>query len=174
MKVQTIKRILVTFCVNHILAGAGCFALKRRLLNTIGYEIGAGTKIVGPIFSSGVLKVGKDCWIGKNLTVNGNGTVRIGDRCDIAPEVTFLTGGHKVGNASRRAGEGEEYSIEIGDGTWIGARATLGKTLNIGAGCVVAACACVMQDVPDNTMVGGVPAKTIKELEYASSSNASQ
>lgn len=41
-------------------------------------------------FCTGTLCIGANCWIGRNLTVHGNGSVIIGDNCDIAPDVTFL------------------------------------------------------------------------------------
>lgn len=63
-------------------------------MNGIGYRIGKGSKVVGPIECLGQFECGENCWIGKNLKINGNGTVKIGNNCDIAPEVTFQTGGH--------------------------------------------------------------------------------
>ena len=89
----------------------------------------------------------------------------IGDNCDIAPEVTFQTGGHEIGSSDRRAGEGRIFEQSIGDGTWIGGRSTILGNTNIGKGCVVAGCACVVNDVPDNVLVGGVPAKVIRTIE---------
>lgn len=165
MKLRTIKRVLVEYMVNHLLAGTKFFPLKRKLLCSIGYQIGENTRIVGPVINTGTLCIGKNCWVGRNLTVHGNGKVIIGDNCDIAPDVSFLTGGHKIGNAQRRAGEGETYTIEVGSGTWIGARATILLDTFIGSGCVVASCACVNRNVPDNTLAGGVPAKVIKTLK---------
>lgn len=169
MKLYSIKKRMALFLVNRILSGTRYFSMKRRLLNAVGYEVGIGTRIVGPVHNTGKLKTGRNCWVGKNLTIHGNGTVQIGDNCDIAPDVLFLTGGHRLGDASRRAGPEETYTIKVGNGVWIGARATIGKSVEIGSGCMVAACACVMQDVAANTMVGGVPAKIIKELDYADS-----
>lgn len=155
-----------TFLVNKVYAGTKprYFEKKRRLLNKIGYEIGEGTKIVGPVYCTGKLKIGKNCWIGKNLTVDGDGCVTIGDNCDIAPEVSFQTGGHLIGDSSRRAGEGIINDITVGNGCWIGARATVVNNIKIGNSCVVASCACVTKDIEDNLLVGGVPAKVIKEL----------
>lgn len=167
MKFSTAKRILALFCVNHILAGTEYFELKRKILNGAGFEIGAGTKVVGPLFCSAKLVIGENCWIGRNLSVNGNGTVIIGNNCDIAPEVAFLTGGHEIGTKDRRAGSGEIYTIRVEDGCWIGARATLGKEICVGTGSVVASCACVMDDVPENSLTGGVPAKVIRKLNDA-------
>ena len=165
MKLSTLKRRFNIYLVNHLFAGTPYFEKKRKLLNAIGHEIGEGTKIVGPIYCSGTMKIGRDCWIGRNFTVNGNGFLTIGDRCDIAPDVSVLSGGHDIGNSERRAGEGRVYSISVGDGVWIGARATLGKNIVVGSGSVIAACACVMDSVKENTLVGGVPAKIIKELD---------
>lgn len=164
LHLKGIRRRVNLFLVNIIFAGTACFSLKRKLLNKIGFEIGEGTKVVGPIFCSGKLIVGKNCWVGKNLFVNGNGSVTIGDNCDIAPEVAFQTGGHLIGDSERRAGEGVTSHITVGNGTWIGARSTMVNSINVGNSCVVAACACVVKDVPDNSLVGGVPAKIIKEL----------
>jgi acetyltransferase-like isoleucine patch superfamily enzyme len=93
------------------------------------------------------------------------GQVTIGDNCDIAPDVTFLTGGHQMGDHSRRAGKGESYHITVGSGVWIGGRATLLLNTSIGDGSMIAACACVSKDVPADTLVAGVPAKVMKEFE---------
>ena len=164
MKIITIKRCFVYYVINHLLSGTRCFNIKRSLLRAVGYKIGEGTKIVGPLYNTGELNIGKNCWIGKNLIVNGNGIVNIGDNCDIAPEVTFLTGGHEIGDSVRRAGKGEKYTIVVGNGTWIGARSTIGRNVNIGESCVIAACSCVMKDVNSNLLVGGVPAKEIKKI----------
>ncbi len=155
-----------TFLVNKVYAGTKpkYFEKKRRLLNKIGYEIGEGTKVVGPIYCTGKLKIGKNCWIGKSLMINGNGEVTIGDNCDIAPEVAFQTGGHLIGDSSRRAGKGIISNITVGDGCWIGTRATIINNTKIGNSCVVASCACVTKDIGDNLLVGGVPAKIIREL----------
>ncbi len=153
------------FLVNHVLAGSRSFGAKRRLLNGIGNQIGEGTCIVGPIFCSAKLIIGRNCWIGRQFSAEGNGTVQIGDDCDIGPQVTVLTGGHDIGDARRRGGKGRSYTATIGNGSWIGARATIVGDVIVGDSCVVAACACVVKDTGDNVLVGGVPARVIRELE---------
>lgn len=160
-------RMVALFLVNKVFVGTSAkyFACKRRLLNSIGFQIGEGTKVVGPIECTGSLVVGNDCWIGKYFTVNGNGTVIIGDRCDIAPGVTFQTGGHEIGDAKRRAGKGITAIQRVGNGVWIGGRATIVGNTTIGDSSVIAACACVVRDVEPDTLVGGVPAKLIRRLE---------
>lgn len=60
-------------------------------------------------------------------------------------------------------GKEKSAPIHIGNHVWIGARATILKGVTIGDGAVVAAGAVVNKDVPPNTLVGGVPARIIKE-----------
>lgn len=168
MGFQEIKKKFVYYCVNNIYVGTNYkfFEKKRRLLNAIGHEIGEGSKIVGPIECTGKLVVGNNSWIGKNLKINGNGTVIIGNNCDIVPEVTFQTGSHEIGTYVRRAGNGLNKNIIVGDGVWIGVRCTILGGVNIGAGSVIGACACVNKIISDNSLACGVPAKQIKELPY--------
>lgn len=165
--IRSLKRRTALFLVNHVLTGTRpCFfETKRRWLNSIGYSIGEGTKVVGPMECYAKLKVGRNCWLGKNLKINGNGTVEIGDNCDIGPEVTFQTGGHQIGTSERRAGEGLVFHQKVGNGVWIGGRITILGNTTIGSGSVVAGCACVVKDVPPNTLVGGVLAKMIRKLD---------
>ncbi len=167
MKIKGLRRIVKLFrlfLINHVFVGTCCYGVKRKLMRRLGFSVGEGTRIVGPVFCTGQLEIGSNCWIGRDFSVNGNGKVVIGDYCDIAPDVSFLTGGHKIGTEQRRAGEGETYEIRVGNGCWLGARSTvLGNTV-IGDGAVVAACGCVNRDVAPSVLVGGVPAKIIKAL----------
>ena len=165
--IRSLKSSTVMLLVNHVLVGTRpyFFEPKRKMLNSIGHSIGKGTKVVGPIECYSKLEIGQDCWIGKNLKVNGNGTVKIGNRCDIAPEVTFQTGGHEIGSRERRAGNGLICNQVVGNGVWIGGRSTIIGDVTISDGSVVAGCACVVKDVEENTLVGGVPAKVIRSLE---------
>jgi acetyltransferase-like isoleucine patch superfamily enzyme len=54
--------------------------------------------------------------------------------------------------------------VVIGDDVWIGANAVILPGVTIGRHCVVAAGAVVTKDVPDNTVVGGIPAKVLRTL----------
>lgn len=167
MKLVGVKRRISLFLINKILKGTNpnLFAIKRGLLNWCGIRIGTNSKIVGPLYITGTLEVGESVWIGKNLTIHGNGHVLINDNCDIAPDVMFVTGGHEIGNVIRRAGTGFNKNIEIGKGSWIGTRSTILGGVTIGDACVVGACSMVNKDITNNIVVGGIPAKTIKILE---------
>lgn len=166
-----ISRLTVNFrrrfflkLVNVFLCGTHFFPIKRALLRLSGIRVGRNTKVVGPIFSSAGLEIGEDCWIGRNLDVNGNGKVMIGNRCDLAPDVMFLTGSHQIGDMTRRAGEGESYVIHVKDGCWIGARATILGNTAIGPGSVVGACSMVNRDISENVLAAGIPAKMISGI----------
>ncbi len=54
------------------------------------------------------------------------------------------------------------YSLEIGNDVWIGMNVTILEGVKIGDGAIVAACSCVVKDVPPYAIVGGVPAKIIR------------
>ena len=166
MTLTGMKNRIYWVLINHVYAGTRCFEKKRILLEKLGHQIGEGTKVVGPLFCTGRLVIGENCWIGKNLKVNGNAVVTIGSNCDIAPEVTFQTGTHAIGAHQRRAGSGFNQDIFVGDGCWLCVRSTILGGVHIGNGSVVAACACVSADVEQDTVVGGVPAKTIRKLTH--------
>ena len=164
MKLKILKHMLVMFLVNHLFDGAYLFELKRWLLNGIGYSLGKDTKVVGPIYCGAKLKTGENCWFGKNLTIHGNGTIELGDNCDIAKNVTFLTGVHET-DSQEHTEEDQPCSVSVGTGSWIGPGATLGKNVTIGKGCMVLADSCVLKNMPDNTLVGGVPARIVRKLD---------
>ena len=167
IKIFSLHKRFNVFLVNTIFSGTKSknFEKKRKLLNAVGYSVGKNTKIVGPIEWNCEVQIGDNCWIGKNNRMIGGGKVIIGNNCDIATDIMFITGSHKVGNPNRRAGWGENHLITIGNGVWIGARSTIVNNIKIGDSCVVAACACVTKDFEDNMLIGGVPAKVIRELK---------
>ena len=166
MHMHLIKRRIAISVVNTILRGHRFFPLKRKILNWVGgIQVGTESKVVGPIRSYGILIIGSNVWIGANLTCYGQGTVEIEDNCDIAPDVTFLTGGHEMGDRIRRAGRGITTNIRVRKGSWIGARTTVLGNIEIGEACVVAAGAVVSKNIENNKLIAGVPAKVIRNLE---------
>lgn len=166
-KIKKIKRHLCRLIINTFFCGTRFFKIKVFLLRLCNIKVGQNTKIVGPIlFGNSIdITIGDNCWIGRNLNIDGNGSVIIDDNVDIAPHVVINTGGHKIGDSIRRAGEGLINHIYIKRGTWIGTKVTIINNITIGSGVVIAAGSLVKDSINDNIMVAGVPAIKKKQLQ---------
>ncbi len=114
------------------------------------------------------VNIGKFTRIGKNVYINhlcsllDMGTITIGDNVLIGPKVNILSEEHPVDPAERKALMGRPVVIK--NGAWIGAGATILPGVTVGENSVVAAGAVVNKDVPDNSVVGGIPAKVLKKI----------
>jgi carbonic anhydrase/acetyltransferase-like protein (isoleucine patch superfamily) len=146
-------------------------ALRVRLLRLGGLTIGQGTGIGGRLWVAGGarpstrLAIGADCFLNDGCRFDVSAPVTVGDRVYLGHEVAVLTASHELGTSARRAGASLAQPVSIGDGCWIGARATVMGGVTIGEGAVVAAGAVVTRSVSSNTMVGGVPATEIRSLD---------
>ncbi len=155
--------------------------LTRRLNRTTETEHEARRSLVSELFGS----AGEDAYVdppfrcdyGYNVHV-GDGfyanfdcvildvrRVEIGDNCLLGPGVHIYAATHPV-DAARRI-EGPEYGepVTVGDDVWLGGRAVINPGVSIGDGSVVASGAVVTRDVPDGVVVGGNPARVIREVE---------
>jgi acetyltransferase-like isoleucine patch superfamily enzyme len=139
---------------------------SMNLLRKItGVDVDATTMIFPPF----QVNYGKNTRIGKNVFINFDctfldlGGITIEDGVLIAPKVSLLSEGHPISPSERQSlVPGHIY---IKRNAWIGAGATILPGVTIGENAVVASGAVVSKDVPANTIVGGVPAKTIKTIE---------
>lgn len=120
------------------------------------------------IFTPFHINYGKNTQFGKNIFINLNcvfldlGGIQIDDGVMLAPGVKLLSEGHPVEPSRRKnltAGK-----IHIKKNVWIGANATILQGVTVGENSVVAAGAVVSKDVPANVMVGGIPAKILKNI----------
>ena len=91
------------------------------------------------------------------------GPVCIGNHVNLAQGITITALNHNFSDATKRIDEQgiTTKPVVIKDDVWIGANAVVLPGVTIGSHAVVAAGAVVTHDVPDNTVVGGVPAKVI-------------
>lgn len=137
----------------------------RNLLSQItGSEIDESVAVFTPLY----INYGKHTKIGKNVFINFDcvfldlGGITIEDGVLIAPKVSLLSEGHPIEPENRHALIPK--AIHIKKHAWIGANATILQGVTIGENAIVAAGSVVSNDVPDNTIVGGVPAKIIKQI----------
>ncbi len=114
---------------------------------------------------------GKNIHIGDNFTGNYNLTildveqVHIGNHVMIGPNTLISTVNHPMTPMGRREHLGIAKPVKIGNDVWIGGNVTILPGVTIGDNVIVAAGAVVTKDVASNTLVGGVPAKKIRDLE---------
>lgn len=111
---------------------------------------------------------GKNINIGKNVFLNmgckfqDQGGIFIGDGTLIGHNVVLATLNHAMDPEERSSMI--PAPIHIGKRVWIGANATVLPGVTIGDGAIVAAGAVVTKDVPENTVVGGVPARVLRKI----------
>ena len=112
----------------------------------------------------GDVTIGDHTRIGIHCTVIG--PVCIGSNVNLAQGITVTALNHNFEDTTKRIDEQgiSTKPVVIGDDVWIGANAVILPGVTIGQHVVVAAGAVVTKDVPDNCVVGGVPAKEIKKL----------
>lgn len=162
----------VRFFVNIILFAlppTHFFKLRGYLYRLSGLNVEGGVCFCGHgfVYGRGRVSIKSGTWIspGLILRTHVDAPITIGSNCDIGPSVELVTGSHLIGSQHRRAGEGTAFPIEIGDGCWIGARSVILGGVRVGAGSVIAAGSVVISNVPDNTLVAGVPARIKRQLD---------
>lgn len=113
------------------------------------------------------IRVGRDSLIGEYNVLRGQGGITIGDRVYTSPFVQLLAVNHVYDDPSRPMVEQgiTAEGIHIEDDVWVGSGAIITDGVRVGKGAVIAAGAVVTKDVPAHTVVGGVPARVIKQIE---------
>lgn len=151
-----------------------CFCrLRTAIYRLAGVEIGPRTLVFGRLTITGPgpvhkrLHIGADCIINAPLFLDLSAEIRIGDRVSIGHHSVFVTAHHEVGSPNFRAGVNIGRPILVEDGSWIAARSTILPGVTIGQSSIVASGALVAKNVPSNALVGGVPARLIKNLSAA-------
>jgi acetyltransferase-like isoleucine patch superfamily enzyme len=113
------------------------------------------------------IKIGHGSLIGEYNVIRGQGGVTIGDRVYTSPFTQLVAVDHLFPDPNRPFAEQgiTAEGIVVEDDVWIGSGAIVTDGVHIGRGAVVAAGAVVTQDVPAHTLVGGVPARVIRDLQ---------
>ena len=113
------------------------------------------------------IRIGRNGLISEFNVLRGQGGITIGDNVYTAPLVQILAVNHVYDDPTRPIIEQgiTAEGIVIEDDAWIGAGAIILDGVRVGRGAVVAAGAVVSADVPAHTVVGGIPARVIKEID---------
>lgn len=137
----------------------------RHILGQImGANIDDSTTIFAPFYTNfgRFTKIGSNVFINHACSFLDMGGITIEDEVLIGPRVNLVTENHPLEPTDRRALITKRILIKRN--AWIGAGATILPGVTVGENSVVAAGAVVAKDVPDNLIVGGVPAKILKKI----------
>jgi acetyltransferase-like isoleucine patch superfamily enzyme len=141
--------------------------IYKRLLKLIAKQM-PGYPIRCRLLRMAGYRIGQQVYIGEDLIIidelDDKGRVIIGDRVAIAKRVTLVVSSNPNFSRIRPFIEDIHGYIEIEDDAWLGTGAIILPNVRIGTGAVVGAGAVVLKDVPDFTVVVGVPAKEIKKI----------
>ena len=138
--------------------------LRALFSRLIGQPVDESFAMFPPFYTD----CGKNIHIGKHVFINmgckfqDQGGIFIGDGALIGHNVVLATLNHAMSPHDR--GTMIPAPIHIGKNVWIGSNATILPGVTIGDGAIVAAGAEVTRDVPENTIVGGVPARIMRHL----------
>ena len=130
-----------------------------------GKQVDESFRLFPPFYTD----CGKNITVGKNVFINAcckfqdQGGITIGDGVLIGHNVTMATLNHDERQQFR------QYiypkPIKIGNNVWIGSNATILAGVTIGDGAIIGANALVTHDVPQNTIVAGIPAKILRKVK---------
>lgn len=185
----SIKKIGLKKSSGILFAGRHC-KLRHKYLITIGKTLTLGDNVEINALSKNGVKIGNNVTILKNSIIECTGVIRelgegieIGDHVGVLNHVLFkyeecknrlyviMGPGVSIFSENHNADNTDEYimnqgatrkGITIEDGVWLGAKCTILDGVTIGKHAIVAAGSVVTKDVPAYSIVGGVPAKLIK------------
>lgn len=125
-------------------------------LDCSGFTFMYGADII--LFKGAHLELGKGSFINSDCKIRCHKEITIGEGCAISHDFTVMDSDAHELNGNRNTNP-----IHIGDYVWIGTRVTILNGVTVGDSAVIAAGALVTEDVPAGSLVGGVPAKIIRD-----------
>ncbi len=111
------------------------------------------------------VEIGSDVWINRGCKFFASHAfkdvkIRIGNHVAVGPDCCFFAAGHDM---TKMSIPDTAESITVGDHVWIGGRSVILQGVTLGEGAIVAAGSVVTKDVEPYTVVGGIPARKIKD-----------
>ena len=138
------------------------WSIRKALFKASGISIGRKSVIHmgAKFFEPKNIKIGEDSIIGFGIFLDGREKLEIGSHVDIASEVMIYNSEHDINSTSFKA---RSEPVVVEDYVFIGPRAIILPGVTLGKGSIVGAGAVVTKNVPEFSIVGGVPAVKIGE-----------
>ena len=142
---------------NRSLSFGDYFVDRWEKAKLLGF--GEGTSIYNNVLVLGDVKVGKNCWIGPNVILDGSGGLEIGDNCSISAGVQIYSHDSVKWALSGGKKSYEYAKTIIGNNVYIGPNVIIQKGVKIGDRVVIGANSFVNCDIPSNSKAYGSPVK---------------
>jgi len=123
------------------------------------------------------VRIGEGTFLNMGVMVAAENLVEIGDHCMLANGCFVTDSSHRYDDPERPItwqGFQSKGPTRIGENCWLGANVVVTSGVSIGERCVVGANSVVTKDVEPFSIVAGAPARTIRKIDYASSSRSSE
>ena len=146
---------LITYFPSHILR-----RFFLRIFMNVQIGEGSSTHMGLRLYTYGHLSIGNFCVIDRNCVLDSRGSITVGNNVNISPEVMILTAYHDPDDEDFA---GVEKPVVIEDYAWLATRSLILPGVKIGRSAIVAAGSVVTKDVPPDAIVGGNPARFIRE-----------
>ncbi len=141
--------------------------VRRELLGELLGSVGDGCYMEPPFrcdYGCNI-RIGRYFYCNFDCLFLDSAPITIGDRVMLGPGVQLYTPCHPLQKDDRNSGLEYAKPISIGNDVWIGGHAVICPGVSIGSGAVIGAGAVVTRDVPDNVVVAGNPARTIRSID---------
>lgn len=171
MKIIKLFGLISYYCILQYLPASDnrYLGFIKKLRSSIGRLVfdNCGTNIC--IEKKANFGLGSGISIGNNSGIGINAKIRgplvIGNNVMMGPDVVIMTNSHnfeRIDIPMNIQGSAVPKKVVIGNDVWIGTRAIILPGTTIGNGAIIGAGAVVTKDVPEYGIVGGVPAKLIR------------
>ncbi|WP_122089441.1 sugar O-acetyltransferase [Halalkalicoccus subterraneus] len=140
---------------------------RERILEELFDSVEGDATVEPPVhcdYGSNI-SVGEDFYANFDCVILDVCRVEFGDNCLLGPGIHVYTATHPLAAEGRAAGIESGEPVTVGDDVWIGGRAVLNPGVTVGEGAVIASGAVVTEDVPAGVVVGGNPARVLRELD---------
>lgn len=163
------KRLICDYLPNSLINKIPFYIVRNiYYIFLVGLKIGKKSSIHMNVFIEGSypfskrLIIGDFSSIGRRTSLDCRGGLLIGNNVSISPDVKIITAQH---SPQSKDFKGIIKSVKVEDYVWIGAGAIILPGVKLGKGSVIAAGSVVTKSVEEYTIVGGNPAKYIKQRE---------